>query len=868
MVDLFDRDLERKQIRAILENEEINEQFAIWIEGIEGAGKTQFLKYLIDKTDLFVFDFADCESIYKCEKINSKNEFAYISSVIFKILKNYPAKYQVFLQDYFDDQNRITFLDAGCLVLPQLKIFSPIKNLFETKYNLIAQSQGNITDKLVNSQLIDFFSDIIIYYFQKLNSDVKHFLFCVDDLQWIDNSSLKTLNSILNKIAKGSYNFKLSLAITTRNSKSLTSDERENYNSAFKVFENCFNKIYTIAINNFDFNTTQQLIVSQKRFFLEENIKKIYEITGGNPLELTQTLRFSDEEVKRILNSYTYPDSMVHKKNYFSQEMVSTLYKENENFLYIVNILSVLGCSISTQAIIKIARIVAVEIYKDDIITLDFINSINILIDREIIKENIDGLSIFHDSMKSLVVEYLRESGEYAQYVKVISNTLLLMEDTLKFSKLKSNIYFALNLLKNVDAKKAFDDFVKIYNDCSKTVTGELFEIGAECFCMDISNYNIETINTIVVGEILPNLFSLGKLQIAKRICDYIYDIRLKLTSDMYVQYLFYYIKILVEMSILVSNENTLTATTLFEELRGVKISNKDTKLQVLILGMSIYEHLLDFNNINNLYNEADELLQSSNNISLMTLAKFYRNKGLVFSHRVLIDDYKKAYKYSCDMNSGAKKQIMKGTTLNNLGLSYFYSGSIKKALACFSSAQKYLEDVGCETSRILNNIALCYYLLGDNTAAFMHISNALSTKIEGNFINTGMKTNYALILYSLGKEERAINILDSVINTYHFADDKCLDEVVYSAAMLNRAYIHINNGEFLDAVKLIKESSIQTYRFDNDLQQKKRTDIINYCLQNENLISNTPIDIDLSNTTMNIFCKPYSLMPFAYYVI
>lgn len=168
MVDLFDRENERKQIHNILENKDITSPFFVWIEGVSGAGKTQFLKYLIEKTNVFVFDFSDGEEMYKCDKINMKNEFSYVSNVVFKILKNYPYKFQKFLQEYFDDQNRITFLDASCLILPQLNIFTPIKNLIKTKYDDISQAQNNVTDKLINTQLIDFFLILLFIILKKL----------------------------------------------------------------------------------------------------------------------------------------------------------------------------------------------------------------------------------------------------------------------------------------------------------------------------------------------------------------------------------------------------------------------------------------------------------------------------------------------------------------------------------------------------------------------------------------------------------------------------------------------------------------------------------------------------------------------------
>lgn len=866
MIDLFDRENERKQIHNILGNKDITSPFFVWIEGVSGAGKTQFLKYIIEKTNIFVFDFSDGEEMYKCDKINMKNEFSYISNVVFKILKNYPYKFQTFLQEYFDDQNSITFLDASCLVLPQLKIFTPIKNLIKTKYDDISQAQNNVTDKLINTQLIDFFSDVIVYYLEKIDSQRKHFLFCIDDMQWIDYSSLKTLNSVFKKIEKGNYRFILSMAITIRNSKSLTTEELDNYNSIFKVVENSFNNIHTVVINNFNLKITRDLIISKRRCFLEENIQKIYQLTNGNPLELIQTLRFSDEEVKRLINcKYDQPSCHIDK-SYFTQEMVFSLYKENSNFMLIINILSILDCTIPIKTIAKIAELISDKVYIQKFYITDYYHALNDLLNKEIIKESIDGISISHDSMKTIVVEYIQSTGEYSEIVKIISNYLL-SEKTLKFSKLKSNIYFSLKLLKDVDAYNAFKLFLDIISNKGLSLTVEIYEIGAECFCMCISNLEIDIINT-VVDKILPTLLNAGKLRLAKKVSEYIFNLRKKLSKEKQIKYLYCYIKVLIEMSILVSNDNNISATILFNELKRINIDNDDKKIQILLLGMSLYEHLLDFTTIDALYNSADLTLKSANDISYFTLSKFYRNKGLILSHRLLTNDYKLAYKYSKKMSFSLDKKIMNGTTLNNLGLSYFYSGCINKAIICFSASLQILKNIGCETARILNNISICHCILGDIELAYQNISEALAEDLEGNFISSTIQTNYALILYQYGDTEKAISILDNLINIYYSGNNKCSDEIVYSAALLNRAYIHIQNQEYFAAINDVKESKKQVYRYEQELQQKKRDEMIKYCLCCENIIQENSIELDLYDRSKNIFKKPYSLMPFAFYVI
>lgn len=62
--------------------------------------------------------------------------------------------------------------------------------------------------------------------------------------------------------------------------------------------------------------------------FFGREYTKIYQLTNGNPLELIQTLRFSDEEVKRLINcKYDQPSCHIDK-SYFTQEMVLVFIKK------------------------------------------------------------------------------------------------------------------------------------------------------------------------------------------------------------------------------------------------------------------------------------------------------------------------------------------------------------------------------------------------------------------------------------------------------------------------------------------------------------------------------------------------------------
>jgi len=135
--------------------------------------------------------------------------------------------------------------------------------------------------------------------------------------------------------------------------------------------------------------------------------------------------------------------------------------------------------------------------------------------------------------------------------------------------------------------------------------------------------------------------------------------------------------------------------------------------------------------------------------------------------------------------------------------------------------------------------------------------------------MNLCIQTNLALSLYSIGQKSKAKKILDILIEEYNLGQKRSHDTLVYCAAMINRGYIAFQEEQYFQAAEYYQKSLIHTYRYQNEEQILKRTTMRDIALHlgvGINLVPNS--NMDLSDNGMDFYKKPYSLVPFAFYVI
>jgi tetratricopeptide (TPR) repeat protein len=332
--------------------------------------------------------------------------------------------------------------------------------------------------------------------------------------------------------------------------------------------------------------------------------------------------------------------------------------------------------------------------------------------------------------------------------------------------------------------------------------------------------------------------------------------------------YLTCYAKVLIDIgNIKESHTGESYALQILDKL--ISCSDNDNELLLTyLLKMSAHEHVLEFQEIKELYKKSNKIIENNPHLDHISLSKFYRNKGLVAFHTELENDYLKAYEYAQKIKDYSMRNIMEGTCHNNIGLMYFYKGDLTQALNHFNSAYNSLNCVGYDMLRVVNNIATCYFMLGDFENSYKYIAIAKSHPLKGIFEELCIDVNLALNLYKCGQKTEAKRRLDCIINEYNSQNTRT-DTAVYSAAMVNRGYIYLVEEDYINAYKMFKSSTCHTYKNKNDIEQRKREELCMICLHKEGILTDAIKNhIDLNEQTNIIFERPYSLMLLAFYII
>lgn len=868
MKKFFDREIAYRDAQEAIEQITNDVPAAIWVEGRSGVGKTRFMEYVnSQEKELNAFTFLGDGVFYKCEHGSINSSFELIAAIVFELQLKNPSYFEGFIQKYFDCIEHITFLDACCLILPQIKGFKSVGNLLETKYKNITAMQSKISDRLVTYQLIDLFSDLILAYLKKIYITSKT-TFCIDDAQWLDQSSIRVFETLIKKSRKDTQNPVISIFLNIHEKSELSEDEKQNYLNIYRILSNLYPDMKTIYLENFDLPTTTEVIQETRRYYLIEQIPLLYKLTDGNPLELEHTLRFSDDRIRAIFQRETSNSDDSYQEDMFTTESVAELYYKKTIYSIILNILSVLRHYISIQLLFQCTEKLYQIISKDMCLFGEFSEALAYLKEKDFVSFTSlnEEVHLAHNTINRIVLDYLSQNGEYIVYGKIIAKVLL-KNGYNNFLKAKTHQLLALKLLCEVDPQECIESLKKIYEQNGEQMEPEFFIAGANAICSDYLCQSRDNIQ-FAVCNILPKLISSANLTIAQRLCHTLYmDAEICLSSENLIVYLINYIKAQIDLSMV--NTGSESAIILFEKLYKLKFIDKDLEIQVLLLGMSTYEHVLAHKKIFELFLKAKSIVDTnSEKISNITLSMFYRNKGLCYPHSELRHDYFQSLIFANNITNIIKRQLLFGTSMNNLGLSYFYNGSINLSQYAFSSAKNHLERIGYNTARINNNIGVCYYMLHDWQAAYHYFSIAASEQIEGIFMRLCIQTNLALALYTIHKHDEAKSILNDLIDEYSQGKPQSQDTLVYCAAMINRGYIAFREKDYFKAADLYQKSLLHNYRYQNKEQLLKRERMRDISIQyglNNNV---NEAYMDLADISQDIYKKPYSLIPFAFYVI
>ncbi|NMW84397.1 AAA family ATPase [Peptoniphilus sp. AGMB00490] len=351
----FERDYDLERIQNELDNYIDKKEFrSILISGETGVGKSMLKREVLKRNkNLLIFEVA-------CLKV--EQSFSY--SVLIKLISLIEKEFNI---------GNINHTPLWEDLMNNL-LFSYEKNVHPQ--SKILESEEVFTDNLILSAISNALEKI---------SEKKPIVIAIDDLQWIDTFSMKTLTKLLLK-----NNNKIFFLLTVSNE--FLDDNQKNIILSL----NEVNKLNIIELNRFTrdevSNICKKLI---KKKITEKEIDEIFKKSKGNSFFLNEYIN--------LYNSSASKNLKFSKISYILADKISTLNEREKNILEIASM---------TYGAIDIELIIKVLNYN----AFDVIESINKLIKLNLLEEQIENgepkiyfvYSAYKDFVYNQINEYSR----------------------------------------------------------------------------------------------------------------------------------------------------------------------------------------------------------------------------------------------------------------------------------------------------------------------------------------------------------------------------------------------------------------------------------------------------------------------------
>lgn len=837
----YDRKEEQKQINAQLKKIAQGKRVAIIIEGKRGVGKTNLMRNCIKKHRGDAFKFASLDYVYKCNEEEFDKEFAFAADVLASLQNQKERAFDKCLIDSLDGISPVSVRESVAKLIPQIPGLSSLQDILEYSLKGIVESKATVSDIMIKKQLVICFSNMI----SRLLSG-QNIILCIDDISWMDSYSFEVLKSVLLR----DDNCFISIIVTSRR----TVDLEEPFNKRYSELENILCDSYddrnllSITLHNFDSDLFTDIVEKHNRLLIQNNNLLLHKITEGNPLEINNLFKSSDEEIEKMISDYKKNTGLEESGYPFTVERNISIFNINIYNAIILSVIAVYGMPISYEilglCVKDIVEGVHCRKYADD----KYVKAIDELEKFELItRENV--VWFCHDSSREILMDYIRTNGDFFEVAKNVAASL---------SKARNDESdYACEILR-LYSESAFNEGFQYYKELQKDTKNNLSVIRAASLCFEKCILVLEEtdIEDYGINIFLKHMYQGALLDDAARLAQLLMRFEDDLTDNSKYELISIYTKVLIDLGIF-SGKNS--ANEMYNKVKALANINITKKLEIEIIGMTLYEHQGKPEMINNCFNKAKQLVDKYE-YPLPILCRFYRDKGLTSFHGELVEDYDKAIELAANTSEGSDRDMLLGTCNNNRGLAAFYNGDIDLARDYFTTAKYYIKKSGYEILRPLNNLACCAIVAEDYESANILLLEALRQPFSGAFETASAKINRSIVLYALGDKSGAERILHSFTNEYMCGERKH-DGWIYANSLLNQAFIHYSCGDYEEAARLYKESNFYKSRFRPDVEENRRNSLGIKCL------NHTPLSWNNTNK-FDFFETPFILSLLAYYII
>lgn len=767
--EFVDRTEERQIIDDYLLNFSNSPNYALWVHGKRGAGKSYFLTEYIMAKKAFT-------SVYINIEIENTSPGIYIKTFISQLSKMANLKFTNYIRANYKSIATIgqkavnlalNLVDLDDTGLDELS--SSITNFFVSKYG---EKENTIS--------------VIKKYIAEALKKCGNIVFLLDNFSQCDTTSLEIMVSVIHELT---YNAHVRFILCT------TDEDLENRFDIKNVLaEKIPNKPITIS----PFHQKQLFARMLERTFDldEENIKLLshtFELCNGFPQRFKEILI----NLYAIQGVIVDGDKAKFVSEAFSQQLIKgelsfdieSLCQKQKGAKIILQIINLWGNPIPITILYDFldyfANIDPMPILKDEIgKTLLVLEELHILFRSY--EEHMILLQFEHDSLKLAVTKYFHEDRS-VPFLHFSIYEYLMQQQNITDSPYWCRYYQSL-LAYHSYASQA-DEWID-YNysyGCSLFDSGMFKEAGVIFSRLETAVSSLTGTQLLTMGI---TFFYCGQYRKAD---DILTNIHLRnLMSDFSLeQYVKLYIFQARTRSCILDSKRALEAINHAENLNV-----QEDNLRIMVLGAKQSILFLTPGGFQEAKLIFDALAKEDLEIREMALiyqsamdyyegedSQKYLNKGLTLARQ--FSDY-----------------ITEGKILNNMGFEFLRCGDYKEAERLYEESISLLkESQPHEQVYPYSNLAVLHMISGDWEQALNNIVEALFWN-KSDYASLVLKTNRMLCYYFLGNQqwESIYLMLFEYINSMNDVDDK-----IYKKICINMALIALKNGHISEGTTILE---------------------------------------------------------------
>ena len=857
---LLDRDHERDVIEEAISAGNPGAIRLLQIDGPTGVGKTDLLRYAasLAASSNIAFRFEDDLLLHKCRKGDQAVEFSLLTPLIGALSLRHPQAFASATSESIRSLPIQPIAQMALHVAGGVPYLKGAAKAYEVETAEFARSKTRLLSLARDSHVLHTLSQFIANAIKE-DHPTKRVVFALDDVEWADLLSLRTLLSASRRLARASFDV---LILCTSNA-TRNDDETTNLNdveSAFHDFSEA--TVNRLDVGNLSREQTRQVVGQYGKHLISEEIDFLYVFTSGNFADLMRLLRQREDKIRLLYNNWrteTVPASPISSNDLWLDHLASLLSR-NPRLRYVFGVLVALenvvfvdelrhlyprlagGAEGRAMSRTELATLLEPTAQTGDIqVVGDYVIADKRALDaaRTIFLQ--DGS--FTDSARCIASAYrLGELGEVLGWPEDLARSVSILatvdpEDALRtfaaaLPRLRGAPTVPTSLL--LSSASAFR------TACSGDVDGPTVELGAELVRLLTHN------STFQAGA------EVGHVVYARR--QWLGDASLQ-------RFLSDYLKCLREAGRLRDDRRDLGREVVDELIR--KSHSAERLADALLVASTVFEHLADYEAIRSAYERLQATIREigDKNTRRRFEIAYARNLGLYRFHGDLIKEYESALELLSTLPSTDLEPTSdRASLLNHIGLGHYHAGRVMEAVASFRESLTQLDTLGKRFETPLNNLGACLLIEGQLGDALEYFEQARDVAIKPRYQTMSIDINFSVCVFKLGHEEMAVSTLRPIADGQREAPDPA----IVSHAQANLAYCLMEQGKFAAAADYYARSNTHRFRFLTQERAAVRQLLARYCAARAGILSGEDLGdmsfVDLDETQHQPSRRAYQL--------